>query len=328
VTDALATMTWWGCAGVELAIGSRRLLFDPYIYPDEPRARVICITHNDYDHCHEPTLRRLTQGGVFERLIVPRTCVVKSKLDSPTHGPSEDLAFVDPDKLTVMYPKYTREPSPRHPEPVELELDGFTVEGVDSSERPQQFRLDPEAVWPVGTGPYVGDARFPNLGYVVSERETGLSFYHPGDLGEVFDAHRSLRDRIDVMFFPLVKLGGLELTMVDTIRPRYVVPIHYRLDTPEFPIPLHTEGLDLKAIDLAAGRPVPGADAAAWRDETHALMDAHWYPTPDPPLERIESIGPELEELGSKVLVLEAGAPHDLLGLRRGHETVRPAIGG
>jgi L-ascorbate metabolism protein UlaG (beta-lactamase superfamily) len=328
VTEALATMTWWGCASVELAFGERRLLFDPYIYPDEPRARFICVTHNDYDHCHEPTLRPLTQGGAFERLIVPRTCLVKSKLDSPTHGPSEDLAFVDADKLTVMYPKYTREPDVRHPGPVELALDGFTVEGVDSSERPQQFRLDPDAVWPVGTGPYVGDARFPNLGYVVTESETGLSFYHPGDLGEVFDAHRSLRFRIDVMFFPLVKLGGIEITIVDTIRPRYIVPIHYRLDTPNFPIPLHTEGLELTAIDLGAGRPYPGVGAAAWRDETHVLMEAHWYPTPIPPLERIEGITSELEELGSKVLILEAGEPHDLLRLRRGCETGKSATGG
>ena len=39
-------------------------------------------------------------------------------------------------------------------------------------------------------------------------------------------------------------------------------------------------------------------------------MRGHWYPTPDPPLDRIRSIEPELGELGARLLVLEAGTEH------------------
>jgi len=61
-----ATITWFGCAGVEIEANGRRLLVDPYMFPTEPRAHYICISHNDYDHCHEETLKGLTHGPLVE----------------------------------------------------------------------------------------------------------------------------------------------------------------------------------------------------------------------------------------------------------------------
>ena len=34
------------------------------------------------------------------------------------------------------------------------------------------------------------------------------------------------------------------------------------------------------------------------------------YPTPDPPLERLQSLEPQFEQLGARLLVLDAGRPH------------------
>ena len=307
-----ATITWFGCAGVEIEASGRRLLVDPYMFPTEPRAHYICISHNDYDHCHEETLQGLTHGPVFERLVLPKACTIKSRLDSPLHGQSTDLSFVDPAKITVLYPKYTREPGIVHPGPTEVELDGFHVETIDSSERPQRYRPDPDVPWPIWNGPFVGDAELPTNGYVITATGSGTTFYHPGDLGEVFDAHRELRDRIDVMFFPVGKLAGLEVTIVDAIRPRRIVPIHYRLKTPEFPIPLHITEAELEYNNLTGAKPRPGTPGDAWGPETHRMMDAHWYPTPDPPLERFESVAPELEALGARITIVQAGVPYQL----------------
>jgi L-ascorbate metabolism protein UlaG (beta-lactamase superfamily) len=215
-----------------------------------------------------------------------------------------------------MYPKYLREPWRRYPGPCEVTVDGFRIEGVDSSERPQRFKPHPAAEFPDGTGPFVGDGAFPNLGFVITELEGGLTFYHPGDLGDVFDAHRELRGRIDFMFLPVPKLQGLELTMIDAIRPKCLIPIHYRTSAPDFPIPLHISQDDLELADIHSAVPKPGADPVAWRREMTAMMEAHFYPTtPEPPLQRLESITPALEALGARVAVLEAGRAYDLNAL-------------
>jgi L-ascorbate metabolism protein UlaG (beta-lactamase superfamily) len=261
------TITASGCARVEIEAGGRRLLVDPYRFPTELGAHYICISH---DGC-------------------------------PT-----DLALVDPSKITVLYPKYTREPGIVHPGPTELELDGFRVETIDSSERPPSHRPDPDTPWRTWDGRFVGNAELPANGYVITETGSGTTFYHPGDLGEVFDPHRELRDRIDVMLFPIGKLAGLELTIVEAIRPRRIVPIHCRRATSDFSILLHL------TQDATGAKPKSGTPGDASGPEAHRMMEAHPYATPDPPLGRFESITPELERLGAEITILQAGKPYRL----------------
>ena len=307
-----ASVTWWGASGVELRFGERSLVIDPYLHPEEARVDYICITHEDYDHCHEPTLRRLVAGPRFQKMMVPRSCTFRTRLDSPVHDSPTDLDFVPAEKLIVMYPKYRRDPEMSYEGPGELSVEGFDIETIDSSERPERYRSGAGSVWPDGTGRYVGGAEFPQLGYVVTETSTGLTFYHPGDLHEAFDGQRQLRGRIDYMFFPSVKLEGVELTVVDNVRPRHIVPVHHRVDTANFPIPAPTaidEGT-LVSTDLGRGQPRPGADPKDYRREFHAMANAHWYPTPRPPLQRIAGLEPQFRELGSELLVLEAGRPY------------------
>jgi L-ascorbate metabolism protein UlaG (beta-lactamase superfamily) len=310
-----ASMTWWGVAGVELRFGDRSLLIDPYLHPLEARADYICITHEDYDHCHEPTLERLVAGPRFQMLIIPRSCTYRTKLDSPVHDSATELEFVPSDKLVVMYPKYKRDPEMEYVGPTEMSLDGFHIETIDSSERPERYRPGPGSVWPDGTGHYVGGGEFPQLGYVITESSTGLTFYHPGDLHEAFDSQRELRGRVDYMFFPSVKLEGVELSVIDNVRPRHLVPIHHRMETPDFPIPVPTaiNEDELVATDLGHGMPHPGADPKEYRREIHAMFNAHWYPTPRPPLQRIVSLEPQFRELGCELLIIEAGKPHQLV---------------
>src|SRR5579859_4686835 len=103
----LATITWWGCAGIELAVGNDRLLFDPYLQPAEPRVQHIVISHEHYDHCHGPTLRRLTEpGGAFQFLLASRACFHAPELVTPAGDEPHDLGFIPADQKSACYPHY------------------------------------------------------------------------------------------------------------------------------------------------------------------------------------------------------------------------------
>lgn len=306
-------ITWWGCASVEICDASERMLVDPYLGPKERPANYICITHADADHCHEPTLRELVGAPEFERLLAAPACTAMSTLDIPHNPDPDDLAFIPRDQLITMYPKYARERIAGDRGPTELTLGGWHVETIESSERPQRYKAGDGIAWPALTGRFAGDA-FPNLGFLVTHTATGRTFLHPGDLTDAYDALRGLRGRVDYLFFPTVKLQGLELTIVDAIQPRVVVPMHYRVAAPDFPIPLEVTDSELTTTTVATGWPRAGSEPEDFRRDIQRLQRGHWYPTPDPPLARIESLEPELRELGAELLVLEAGKEHAIDG--------------
>jgi L-ascorbate metabolism protein UlaG (beta-lactamase superfamily) len=323
MSSARASIAWWGASSVEIAVGDERVAVDPYHAPAEPRFQCVCVTREDYDHCHEPTLRALTAGDAFERLVAPRACTVMSKLDAPVPAGAADLDFVPEAALTILEAKHTCTPRAVAGR-TEVDVGGFSIEGVDSSDREpvtvldrwQRYRVDGGEPWPNPVGPFVGMGELTPLGYVIEHRETGFACYHPGDLQEVFDSHAALAGRIDCLFLPLVGLEGVEISLIDRIRPRYVVPIHYRLATPDFPIPLDAAVADLepRAVDRASGRPLPGAAPDAYRREVQELMAGHWYPSPSPddPLARLRAIEPTFVELGAEVMVLDPGRPWEV----------------
>jgi L-ascorbate metabolism protein UlaG (beta-lactamase superfamily) len=321
------TITWWGAAGVELTVRDSRLLIDPYLTPRHVRGDCICITREDHDHCHEATLERLVADPGFERIVVPASCMVMSQLDTPSAPGARDLGFVDPQRLTVLHPKYTRRPRKLVDGPVELSVGGFDIEGIESNESDpvtvlgaqcwgKRYKPADGRSWPAATGAYVGSGRLPPLGYVIEHVETGLTWYHPGDLQDAFDAQRELRGRIDYLFLPTASIEGVELSLVDNVRPRFVIPIHHRPANAKFPITVEIPEAKLTTTDLQRGRPRAWASPDVYRRELGAMMEAHWYPSSPRALERVRDIAPELLELGAEVLVLEAGVPHEMKARR------------
>lgn len=321
MTEALpSTLTWWGASSIELDIAGDRLLIDPYIEPAGSNPRYICVTREDYDHCHEPTLRKLVAQPAFEKLVVSAGCLELSKLDSPVNPNPADLDFVPRDQIEVLYPKYTRAPHSSFPGQSELELGPYLVEAVDSSEREPISTLDrwpryrPEdgTSWPAATGDFSGIGTYPPLGYVITHRPSGLTFYHPGDLQEVFDGHRELRERVDYMFLPLPTVEGIEQLLINAVRPAFVVPIQYRTDDPSFPIELRVTSDQVKSTEFTTGAPISGAGAEDYRSDIQTLIEGQWYSTPRYGLKRFNKVSAALEQLGSKPLVLDAGRPHEL----------------
>jgi hypothetical protein len=113
------------------------------------------------------------------------------------------------------------------------------------------------------------------------------------------------------MLYPSIKLQGIEQTVLDNIRPRHIVPIHYYLDRPDFPLRMEMGPDDVVATDFATGDPLPGAAPEAYRSEIVELIEAHWYPTPLDPLAEFARLERELPE-GTELLVVTAGRPQPL----------------
>src|ERR1700742_698629 len=134
------SLTWWGNACVDLTIRDTRIIIDPYLRPDDDAIDYVLITHEHYDHCHEPTLKRLLAGDRFRHIFVPPSALQMSRIDSPIERNPEDLRWVDSSRLTVLYPSLTREPGRVHAGPGTADLgDGITIETIDSSERPTRY---------------------------------------------------------------------------------------------------------------------------------------------------------------------------------------------
>ena len=315
------TLTWWGASSVLIRHAGASLAIDPYLHPEA--ADYVCLTREDWDHTHEPTLERIVSGERFEHLLAPPSCRVMSRLDAPVGDDPQDLQFVPPERLTLVEPRLARK-TRRAEEP--RRLGPFEVEAVASSEREQPILLDGFLMhrwrprdgrpWPAQSGRFLGGGRFLPLGYVVTLAGSGITVYHPGDLQETFDAHRELRGRIDVMLFPSIMLEGVELTVLDNIRPRVIVPIHHRPDDASFPIPLEFDPAHAEVVDPERGLPRPGVSPEAFAQARAAMHRGHWYASVDPSLTRLHSLEPALREIGCELVLPNAGESLPLERLR------------
>ena len=217
--DQLA-LTWWGCATIIIESGQRSIVIDPYLYPTEPRFEYVFCTHEHYDHAYPPTMQKICTGERFKKAILTRSCTLPSTLFYAVQ-----ITFLNPEQLIIFYPKHYDHSRPREfPGPTELRLDGWHIEGVES------VGEEPSVPVPV-------DGPIPQVGYLVRHLQSGISFLHPGDIHQTYPELAELRGKVDLLFLPLGKLGLEEdARALDLIRPRYMVPIHYRYED-NYPIP-------------------------------------------------------------------------------------------
>ena len=236
-TDTVS-LRWSGCGAFEIEAGDVNIAIDPYLFgPNlaaaEPIYDYIFITHEHFDHCHPPTLKKLCSGERFKMLYVPPGCIHP---DTPIPERYGDAAFerdlpitkhIPAEKVQTVYPKHRAEPSSGRilPEPVELELGPLHVETFESgeSQRPD----------------------LPTCGYLIEHRAKDLAFIHTGDMYVPYPSLVNLRGRADFLIH--MKLGLTEwgetdqshrlTAMLDYLRPRYLVPIHYRTDRLSDPVP-------------------------------------------------------------------------------------------
>ncbi len=299
---ALGTVTWWGIANIEIHLDGLDLGFDPYLYPKESALDYIFITHEHYDHLDERTLRPLAESPRLKMLVVPKSAYFASQLHYSTESPKpSDLAWADRYRTMVFYPQVTPGGT-RYDGPSEARMGRIHVLGVTSGEQPEEWGDRTPLQEP-----------FPTVGYVVTDQETGLSFYHPGDITEPFDELAQLQGKVTYLFLPIGKLDGAEGRMVQLVRPKYVIPIHYRLNTPDWPMPLTVREEDIHYINWRNGQPAPGVtfdDEGFWRD-IPKLINGSWYPTLVDPMRFMHDLKAEIGDT-AEIVQLHAGRSYSL----------------
>ncbi len=242
-----AFLRWWGCGAFDVILGDVNFTFDPYLFGAnleraEPIYDYIFISHEHFDHCHSKTLRKLCRGDRFKKLFVAPGCITPNSPIAARYG---DAAFerdlpitkhIPQDKVQTLYPKYRDDyqfgrpwegPGAKRsfPGPFEVDLGKLRVETIESGENQRRD--------------------LPTLGFLVTHKGKGLSFLHIGDLWVPYRELQNIRGRAD--FAIHMKLGLTEWEgndrsshlreFVDSVQPRFLVPIHYRTDRISDPVP-------------------------------------------------------------------------------------------
>jgi L-ascorbate metabolism protein UlaG (beta-lactamase superfamily) len=267
------TLTWWGCATIVIESGPHAIVIDPYLHPTEPRFDYIFCTHEHYDHADPATIEGLSQGPTFQKAIVARSCLLPSTL-----WYARQLTFSQPDQAVVLYPKYSYRTQPREfPGPTELQLDNWHVEGIEAPGEEADV-----------AGPVEGPV--PQLGFLIRDLGSGISFLHVGDLRWLYPELAELQGQADILFLPPSKLGlEQDARLLEMIRPRYIVPIHYR-HAGDYPIPkLYQED-----------------------DPIEQKVQGHHFPGPDDPDAYLAELGKAATPLAAEILALRAGIPYEL----------------
>ena len=230
-------LRWWGCGAFDVRFNNINITFDPYLFNQnlakvEPIYDYIFISHEHFDHCHPATLRKLCKGHRFKKLFVNPGCITPAQPINEKYG---DAAFkrdlpitkhIPSDKVEILYPKHLNasQGSPRSFTGTEtFELDNITIETIESGEN-----QSPD---------------LPTNGYLVSHLSQNISVLHIGDLHEPYPALENLCGKVDFLVHMKLGLGlgdGVShrlVELVDLIRPKFMIPTHYRTDRKSDPIP-------------------------------------------------------------------------------------------
>ena len=232
-------LRWSGCGSFEARFPRVSFAFDPYLFNEhlsaaQPVYDFLFISHEHFDHCHPPTLRRLCRGERFRKLYVSPGCVSPAQPLAEVYG---DAAFerdlpitksIHPDRVQVVYPQVKSSligAERGFPPNRSLDLERIRIEVVESGEH-----AAPD---------------LPTCGYLITDRETCVSIYHTGDLHEPYPELQCLAGRVDYLVHMktgLSEWGGADQSarlreLVGLVQPRFLIPTHYRTDRHSDPIP-------------------------------------------------------------------------------------------
>ena len=191
-------LRWSGCGGFEARFPTVNISFDPYFFDETLTAADPVYDYIFISHQH------------FDHCHPPT-------LDRLCRGDRFRRLYVSPGSLIGADREFPRS-GPR-------DLEGIAVEVVESGEN-----ASPD---------------LPTCGYLVTELDTAVSIYHTGDLHEPYPELEALAGRVDYLVHMktgLTEWEGEEQTdrlheLVDWVRPRFLIPTHYRTDRRSDPIP-------------------------------------------------------------------------------------------
>ena len=198
--DKAVAIRWWGQAMVSIETHSKlRIVIDPYAarvgYPDpEVAADLVLVTHEHGDHSNVKLVRgdpQVVRGLDADKEVVEQDLI----LDRPANGT-----------------KAKATPTAELAEPSD---DAVRIRAIKS------FHDD-----------VLGQKRGRNALFVIEV--DGVRILHCGDLGQtkLTDAQLEAIGKIDVVLIPVGSVytvdGKQAAALVEKLRPRLVVPIHYK----------------------------------------------------------------------------------------------------
>ncbi len=295
-------LKWWGAGTWEISVGESTIAIDPYLNPSTGIDYAL-VTHEHYDHCHEPTLRTLRENGL-EELVVARSCMFESEhwyasRDLPLSG---DL---DP---TVLFPRYYQKtiigsekndtPKWQEPDlggqpPSEIDLGPFQITAVEAPGEEPAISAPYEI-----TGPYA------NLGYLIEDTVNDFTIYAMGDLRIPYPEMIEYQNEADLVLYPLGKPFSRDddpleyqiwsdIFVLGLFQPNYIVPHHYLHDG-DYPLPQKYDEDDPIEYWAHIG---------------------HWFPSIDDPEAYVDALRAAIDEsprVDAEVLPLRAGETYEL----------------
>ena len=153
---------------------------------------------------------------------------------------------------------------------------------------------DPEVPFPL-SGP------MPQLGFFIEELQSGASFYHFGDNHWTYSEMAAAGGRLDIMLLPIGKMGVDEdARAMDLMKPKIVIPIHWRYEGEDYPIPALYKRHDPPDQQIRGYHlPYPG--------------DPPYPGQPHSAYEYIEELEKRANDRGITLAQIKAGVPHRIV---------------
>ena len=266
---------WLGIACIEISSGGEVLLIDPYlsrippwkaylghIEPDEAasqsitRCDYILVTHSHFDHLLDaPPIARRTGARLF---------------GSPNTARLSIALGISPDKVQTVHSGDT------------LTLGNFAVR-VFPFEHPRLPGYNPGELPAVLKPPLSARDYRMDIGYCYYIKTGGASFLTDAGIEPSVDVQAA------VLFTQPYHDRGYYHKLLDTVRPKQVVPIHWDnlfndTDARPYFAPPELEWPPLKRIDFAEFTTTIHAVAPGVEVVIPEPHESHLYPAPSPPL--------------------------------------------
>jgi L-ascorbate metabolism protein UlaG (beta-lactamase superfamily) len=191
-TEMLKNITWLGHDGFLIRAGGKIIAVDPYEVGDAPKADIILVTHEHFDHCSEADIKKLAKPGTV--IITEPQAAAKLSGDVRTLAPGQALE-IGGIKIRAV-PAYNTD-KPFHPKANHwlgfvIEAEGFTLYhagDTDLIDEMSELKGIDIALLPV-SGTFVMDWGQAAKAAKVIRPKIAIPMHYGGIVGTVSDAEK------------------------------------------------------------------------------------------------------------------------------------------
>jgi L-ascorbate metabolism protein UlaG (beta-lactamase superfamily) len=191
-TEMLKNITWLGHDGFLIRAGGKTIAIDPYEVGDAPKADIILITHEHFDHCSEADIAKLAKPETV--VITEPQAAAKLSGDVRTLAPGQSIEI---DGITIKAVPAYNTSKPFHPKANHwlgfvIEADDFTLYhagDTDLIDEMAQLGVVDIALLPV-SGTFVMDWEQAVQAAKIIKPKIAIPMHYGGIVGTVSDAEK------------------------------------------------------------------------------------------------------------------------------------------